>query len=85
METNKCYVNYDHAVNANSVTPDVSNAQNYTGTPTSTSSYTWSGNYCWHRLPCGYCKMLDRPCPMQGYQYTPGWQSPEITCRSTED
>ena len=39
--------------------------------------------YCINRLPCGYCTLLNRPCPMMfGQQYEPTWK-PEITC-STE-
>ena len=55
----------------------------------STSSYTAYTNYCFHRLPCGYCMMMDRPCPMVGnvtYQttgtypgYDPDWWK-KVTC-----
>ena len=39
-------------------------------------------NYCFNRLPCGYCRLLDRPCPMTGNSYVePTWKLPEITCK----
>lgn len=34
-------------------------------TSTATNA-NWDDNYCMHRLPCGYCKELNRACPMIG-------------------
>lgn len=31
-----------------------------------TYSYSYN-NYCKHRLPCGYCKLLEKTCPMMFY------------------
>ncbi len=42
----------------------------------------YSTAYCLNRLPCGYCTMLNRPCPMMGTQMEPTWK-PEITCITT--
>ena len=45
-------------------------------------------DYCWHRLPCGYCAILNIPCPTQGNQIRvdePIWKLPEITCETKED
>ena len=33
------------------------------------TSYTYSTCSCVHRLPCGYCPLLNRVCPMQGVTY----------------
>ncbi len=46
---------------------------------------------CVHRLPCGYCPLMSRQCPMQSTTIT--WSTPvsvptieynNITCGSTE-
>lgn len=29
-----------------------------------TGGSTNFGNYCLYRLPCGYCKILEKPCPV---------------------
>ena len=70
---------------------DETNASNAT---VSSSSYTantgsyYLTDYCYNRLPCGYCTRLDRPCPMVGnvtYQkttypgYDPDWWK-KVTC-----
>lgn len=39
----------------------------------------YSAAYCLSRLPCGYCTMLNRPCPMIGMQAEPTWKT-VITC-----
>lgn len=49
---------------------------NTTGTSPLNGSYTYNACSCAHRLPCGYCPLLSRPCPMQGLQinpYSPQW------------
>ena len=48
---------------------------------TTTPSINFNQTYCLHRLPCGYCTMLNRPCPMMGTQIEPTWR-PEITCET---
>lgn len=35
-------------------------------TSTATNANWDDNNYCMHRLPCGYCKELNRACPMIG-------------------
>lgn len=50
------------------------------GSTTTTYSYTAC---CPHRLPCGYCKILDKMCPNSWYQ--PNWYDPyhyQITCKN---
>lgn len=41
-------------------------------------SYTYNSCACVHRLPCGYCPLLSRVCPMQGVTINPYWN--EVTC-----
>lgn len=41
-------------------------------------SYTYNSCACAHRLPCGYCPLLSRVCPMQGVTINPYWN--EVTC-----
>ena len=58
-------------------------------TPTnSTTSYS---NICVHRLPCGYCPLMSRQCPMQN---TLTWSTPlnvptinynDVTCQSNTE
>lgn len=40
--------------------------------------------YCWHRLPCGYCQIMSKPCPMQGNTNCaqPEWKLPDIICQT---
>ena len=33
-------------------------------------------NVCAHRLPCGYCPLMSRPCPMVCTITTPTWETP---------
>lgn len=42
-------------------------------------------NYrCPNKLPCGYCTILSRACPMQGNTVVePTWKLPDITCQAT--
>lgn len=41
------------------------------GTSINANDYGYYTNgYCQHRLPCGYCTMLNRVCPMQNNQVT---------------
>lgn len=35
-------------------------------TNTSTANWNYNNDYCQYRLPCGYCKELNRACPMIG-------------------
>ena len=37
--------------------------KSYDTSSTSVSSISGT-NYCSYRLPCGYCKILEKPCPM---------------------
>ncbi len=46
-------------------------------TGTSSITYTDIVQNCGYRLPCGYCMMLDKPCPM-------GWSRYDITCTTYE-
>ena len=53
--------------------------ENYASTTTPLSgSYTYNTCSCAHRLPCGYCPLLNRVCPMQGVTINPYWT--EVTC-----
>lgn len=56
-------------------------------TGVNTATYT---NVCTHRLPCGYCPLMSRPCPMVCTITTPTWTTPisvptyekyEVTCQ----
>ena len=53
-----------------------------TGTGTTTNYVATSCISCIHKLPCGFCTMLNRICPMQ---YTPTWGDGgiKITCEAT--
>lgn len=56
-----------------------SNTTNTTGT-----NYTYM-NYCFNRLPCGFCTRLNRPCPMvTNTVATPTWDPNwyKITCNT---
>lgn len=49
----------------------VSNSQTQsTATPLNGTIYN-GGSYCSNRLPCGYCMLLSKPCPMQSYVINP--------------
>ena len=54
--------------------PTTINADDYLNAQKSTGgSYTFSTSACIHKLPCGYCTILNRVCPMswsQPYIYT---------------
>lgn len=59
------------------------NNNNTSGSTTTTYSYI---NCCPHRLPCGYCKLLDKMCPNSWYQ--PNWYDPyhyQITCKTSNN
>ena len=50
-----------------------------------TGTYT---TYCPQRLPCGYCVLLSRACPMQSNTtITPGWDPNwyKVYCSATAD
>lgn len=51
---------------------------------TTTSINTY--DYCTHRLPCGYCQILCRVCPMQGNTVIgPTWKLPNtVTCKTSQ-
>ena len=44
---------------------------------TTINTNTWT-NYCPHKLPCGYCSLMEKLCIMQPKQY-------EITCNTTNE
>ena len=59
-----------------------------------TSDTSISGtNYCSYRLPCGYCKILEKSCPMSyTYTYTyqekicdPPYNLNQVTCKTGEN
>ena len=55
-----------------------STTQNTTGVSSGTSC---SFSSCSYRLPCGYCTMLCRPCPMGGGIGTaPPWKRDIVWC-----
>lgn len=51
------------------------------------------GNYCLYRLPCGYCKILEKRCPMSynnGFIYNdkicdPPYNLNQVTCKMEEN
>lgn len=52
------------------------------------TTYQYQNPSCVHRLPCGYCPLLGRTCPMQTvtitnepYINTP-WNLTEVTCKT---
>lgn len=55
-----------------------------TGTPINdlvNRQMNYGVDYCFNRLPCGYCRLLDRPCPMMGNSVPEiTWKLPDITC-----
>lgn len=58
-------------------------AQDHSTTSSTAYPNTYSYNGCAHRLPCGYCVLLGRACPMQGNTVVePTWRLPDITCAS---
>ena len=46
-------------------------------------SYTYQTCSCGHRLPCGYCPLLNRVCPMEGVKISPYWT--EVTCQTNKE
>ena len=51
-----------------------------TGTSTSGTYTAPTIPYCASRLPCGYCYILGRACPMQFATNFPGYDPYKITC-----
>ncbi len=49
---------------------------------TPTTSPNNYAQYCLNRLPCGYCTLLSRPCPMFPAIVSPTWK---ITCDDKTD
>ena len=56
-----------------------------------TNSSTSYSNICLHRLPCGYCPLMNRQCPMQN---TLTWSTPfsvptinynDVTCQGNTE
>lgn len=61
----------------------MNNTVNTTTTGTTGTTYT-AANTCGNKLPCGYCLLLNRPCPMQSNTFvTPTWDPNwyKITCQ----
>ena len=58
-------------------------------TTVNTGTYTTNTtNYCPQRLPCGYCVLLSRACPMQSNTtITPTWDPNwyKVYCNATAD
>lgn len=56
---------------------------NTTGTATGCSTTAYN-NYCFNRLPCGYCRITMSPCMAMGntITVTPTWNLNELTCQS---
>lgn len=56
-----------------------------TSTTGTSANINYSKEYCVNRLPCGYCTLLGRACPMY-YTNTipvePTWKLPEIICKA---
>lgn len=52
-----------------------------TGTGTSTN-FT-ENNFCWHRLPCGMCRLTGMQCPKAGPYEVPSYPYSPITLTST--
>lgn len=57
---------------------------NTTTTTTTGTGYSYT-NYCFNRLPCGYCRILNSPCPVPTNTFTvptwdPNWY--KITCNT---
>lgn len=56
----------------------------YDTSTTGTAAHIGVNYGCQHKLPCGYCTLLNRACPMQGNTIVePTWKLPDITCTST--
>ena len=49
---------------------------------TTGTNINYNANYCVNRLPCGYCILLNRPCPMFPVTVAPTW---EIICEGKTD
>ena len=48
------------------------------GTTSSSITYTDS-NFCWHRLPCGICRLTGMQCPKAGAYESPSYPYSPIT------
>lgn len=49
------------------------------------TNINYSRDYCVNRLPCGYCLLLCRACPMycsNTIPVEPTWKLPEIICKT---
>lgn len=61
--------------------------------PYDTSTTSIRTNYCSYRLPCGYCKILEKPCPMSytnDFIYNdkicdPPYNLNQVTCKMEEN
>ena len=47
----------------------------YKGNTTAYPEYGYQ--HCWHRLPCGVCRMTNQPCPYPCGHWEVNW---EVTC-----
>lgn len=55
-----------------------------------TGTFTNFTNYCLHRLPCGYCTILEKRCPMyytNDFRIgdTPPYNLNQVTCKIGEN
>ena len=61
----------------NTVTGSTFNLNDYTKTSSTGTAINYCPQACIHKLPCGYCTMLNRVCPMQYNMY-----NTTITCEA---
>lgn len=54
------------------------------GVTTAPTDMNYNVTYCIQRLPCGYCRMLEKPCPMLPSTIEPSWAVNGPTCEATE-
>ena len=62
-------------------------------TTSSTTNINYNNNYCYYRLPCGYCKILEKACPMyhsNTFIYNdrvcdPPYNLNQVTCGAIKD
>ena len=58
--------------------------KDYDTSITKTTTDFNSNNYCIHRLPCGYCKILEKSCPMY-FSNIPMYNPYIVTCETKGD
>lgn len=54
---------YPPTTKSNALPPDFNSS---TATPQKTTAYDYNGNWCPHKLPCGWCSYMSRPCIKDG-------------------